>query len=78
MSDPARYRTREEVQKIRSERDPIENIREVILKGEHSTEENLKKIDTQIKDIVNDAAEFSKLSSEPNINELFSDIYITD
>ena len=78
MSDPARYRTREEVQKVRTERDPIENIREVILKGKHSTEENLKEIDNQIKGIVNDAAEFSKLSPEPNINELFSDIYISD
>jgi pyruvate dehydrogenase E1 component alpha subunit len=78
MSDPARYRTREEVQKVRTERDPIENIREVILKGKHSTEENLKEIDNQIKEIVNDAAEFSKLSPEPNINELFSDIYLSD
>lgn len=75
MSDPARYRSREEVQKVRSERDPIDNIKELILKGKHSTEEDLKKIDKDIKTVVNEAAEFSKTSPEPSPDELFTDIY---
>ena len=75
MSDPARYRSREEVQKVRSERDPIDNIKELILKGKHSTEEDLKKIDKNIKTVVNEAAEFSKTSPEPSPDELFTDIY---
>ena len=75
MSDPAKYRTREEVQKIREERDPIENVRELILQGKHATDDDLKAIDRDIKTIVNDAAEFSRESPEPDVSELWTDIY---
>ncbi len=75
MSDPAKYRTREEVQKMRDERDAIENVRELLLQGKHATEDDLKAIDKEIKDIVNDAAEFSKESPEPALEELWTDIY---
>ena len=75
MSDPAKYRTREEVQKMRSERDPIEHIREMLLQGGHATEDDLKAIDKSIKDIVSDAAEFAKTSPEPALDELWTDIY---
>ena len=75
MSDPAKYRTREEVQKMRDERDPIENIREMLLTGKHATEEDLKALDKEIKDIVNDSAEFAKDSPEPDLAELWTDIY---
>ncbi|TKW68100.1 MAG: pyruvate dehydrogenase (acetyl-transferring) E1 component subunit alpha [Paracoccus denitrificans] len=75
MSDPAKYRTREEVQKMRDERDPIENVRELLLQGKHASEDDLKAIDKEIKQIVNDAAEFSKESPEPALDELWTDIY---
>ena len=75
MSDPAKYRTREEVQKMREERDPIEGVRQILLTGKHATEDELKAVDKEIKDIVNDAAEFSKESPEPALEELWTDIY---
>ena len=74
MSDPAKYRTREEVQKMRDERDPIEQVRAMLLTGKHATEDELKAIDKDIKDIVNDAAEFAKDSPEPALSELWTDI----
>ncbi|MFA3917862.1 pyruvate dehydrogenase (acetyl-transferring) E1 component subunit alpha [Ruegeria hyattellae] len=75
MSDPAKYRTREEVQKVREERDPIEHVRELLLSGKHASEDDLKAIDKDIKQIVNKAAEFSKESPEPALDELWTDIY---
>ncbi|MBK5924259.1 pyruvate dehydrogenase (acetyl-transferring) E1 component subunit alpha [Rhodovulum sulfidophilum] len=75
MSDPAKYRSREEVQKIREERDAIENVRELILQGKHATEDELKEIDKEIKAVVNEAAEFAKESPEPPVDELYTDIY---
>ncbi|WP_323033015.1 pyruvate dehydrogenase (acetyl-transferring) E1 component subunit alpha [Paracoccus sp. (in: a-proteobacteria)] len=75
MSDPAKYRTREEVQKMRDERDAIEHVRELLLQGSHVSEDDLKAIDKEIKDIVNDSAEFAKESPEPPLEELWTDIY---
>jgi len=75
MSDPAKYRTREEVQKMREERDPIEQIRSILLTGSHASEDDLKAIDKEIKDIVNESAEFAKTSPEPDLSELWTDIY---
>ncbi|SMO36557.1 pyruvate dehydrogenase (acetyl-transferring) E1 component subunit alpha [Ruegeria faecimaris] len=75
MSDPAKYRTREEVQKVREQSDPIEHVRELLLSGKHATEDDLKAIDKEIKEIVNQAAEFSKESPEPSLDELWTDIY---
>jgi pyruvate dehydrogenase E1 component alpha subunit len=75
MSDPAKYRTREEVQKMRDERDPIENVRSMLLTGGHATEDELKAIDKQIKEVVNASAEFAKTSPEPALDELWTDIY---
>ncbi|MBE9635722.1 pyruvate dehydrogenase (acetyl-transferring) E1 component subunit alpha [Salipiger mangrovisoli] len=75
MSDPAKYRTREEVQKMRDERDPIQSVRDLLLQGKHATEDDLKAIDKNIKDIVNASAEFSKESPEPALEELWTDIY---
>jgi pyruvate dehydrogenase E1 component subunit alpha len=75
MSDPAKYRTREEVQKMREERDAIEHVRTMLLTGKHASEDDLKAIDKEIKAIVNDAAEFAKESPEPALEELWTDIY---
>jgi pyruvate dehydrogenase E1 component alpha subunit len=75
MSDPAKYRTREEVQKMREERDAIENVRSVLLTGKHASEDDLKLIDKEIKKIINESAEFAKASPEPELEELYTDIY---
>ncbi len=75
MSDPAKYRTREEVQKMREERDAIEHVRTMLLSGKHASEDDLKSIDKEIKAVVNDAAEFAKVSPEPALEELYTDIY---
>ncbi|MBE0453973.1 pyruvate dehydrogenase (acetyl-transferring) E1 component subunit alpha [Roseovarius autotrophicus] len=74
MSDPAKYRTREEVQKMRDEKDAIEHVRDLLLSGSHASEDDLKAIDKDIKDIVNKSAEFAKESPEPAVEELWTDI----
>ena len=75
MSDPAKYRTRDEVDKIRKTSYPIENIKELLIK--HGTnEEMIKEIDTQIKATIADAANFAQESPEPLPEELFTDITI--
>lgn len=75
MSDPAKYRSREEVQKMRDEKDAIEHVRELLIESGHATDDDLKAIDKEIKAIVNEAAEFSKESPEPALAELWTDIY---
>ena len=75
MSDPAKYRTREEVQKVREERDAIEHVRSLLLTGNHASEDDLKAIDKDIKATVNAAAEFAKESPEPPLEEVWTDIY---
>ena len=75
MSDPAKYRTRDEVDKIRKTSDPIENIKELLIK--HGTnDEMIKEIDTEIKATIADAANFAQESPEPSVEELFTDITI--
>jgi pyruvate dehydrogenase E1 component alpha subunit len=75
MSDPAKYRTREEVEKIKTEKDAIEHVRDLLLNAGLASEDDLKAIDKNIKDIVNASAEFAKDSPEPEVSELFTDIY---
>ncbi|MGR3364564.1 MAG: pyruvate dehydrogenase (acetyl-transferring) E1 component subunit alpha [Maritimibacter harenae] len=75
MSDPAKYRTREEVQKMRDEKDPIEHVRDLLLQGKHATEDDLKAVDKEIKGIVNEAADFARESPEPSVDELWTHIY---
>ncbi|MEO1538925.1 MAG: pyruvate dehydrogenase (acetyl-transferring) E1 component subunit alpha [Pseudomonadota bacterium] len=75
MSDPAKYRTREEVQKMRDEKDPIEHVRSMLLTGKHASEDELKDVDKEIKAVVNDAAKFAQESQEPALDQLYTDIY---
>ena len=75
MSDPAKYRTRDEVQKIREERDAIEQVRGRLLDA-GTTEAELKAIDKEIKDIVNASADFAKESPEPDPSDLWTDITV--
>jgi len=74
MSDPAKYRTREEVQKMREEKDAIEHVRDLLISGGHASEEDLKAIDKEIKEVVNASADFAKESPEPATDELWTDI----
>ena len=76
MSDPAKYRTRDEVQKMREERDAIEQVRKRLLEADPKVEDEIKAIDKDIKEIVNNAADFSKESPEPALSELWTDIYV--
>jgi pyruvate dehydrogenase E1 component alpha subunit len=75
MSDPAKYRTREEVQKMRTEHDPIEQVRMRILENKLASEDDLKKIDAAVRDIVNEAAEFATNDPEPDAAELWTNVY---
>jgi pyruvate dehydrogenase E1 component alpha subunit len=74
MSDPAKYRTREEVEKIRNEQDPIEQVRRRLLEKKWASEADLKAIDAKVRDIVNEAAEFATNDPEPDPSELYTDI----
>lgn len=76
MSDPAKYRTKEELNKVRSERDPIDRLRNLMLDTGAVTEDALKAIDKQVKDIVATAAEFAQSSPEPDPKELWTDVLI--
>jgi len=76
MSDPAKYRTREEVQKVKEERDPIDHVREMLLSGKHADEDTLKAIDKEIKAVVSEAAQFATDSPEPDLSELWTDVYV--
>ena len=75
MSDPAKYRTRNEVDEIRKNSDPIENIK-VLLNKMGVEEKILKDIDTDIKSVIAEAAKFAQVSPEPPEDELFTDITI--
>ena len=74
MSDPAKYRTREEVEKVRTEHDPIEQSRQRILQMKMANEDQLKKIDTQVRNIINEASEFATHDPEPDPSELYADV----
>ena len=76
MSDPAKYRTREEVTKTRSERDPIEMAKHRLLDEKWIDEDSLKAIDKEIKAIVVDSAEFAQTSPEPDPSELYTDVLL--
>jgi pyruvate dehydrogenase E1 component alpha subunit len=76
MSDPAKYRTKEEVDKYRNERDPIDHVRKLLLDGKMTDEAALKAVDGEIRKIVNDAAEFAQQSPEPDPSELWTDVLV--
>jgi pyruvate dehydrogenase E1 component alpha subunit len=74
MSDPAKYRTREEVDHVRETSDPIDHVRKLLLDGAHVREDELKELDKEIRGVVNHAAEFAQTSPEPDPSELWTDI----
>jgi pyruvate dehydrogenase E1 component alpha subunit len=75
MSDPAKYRTREEVQGVRTERDPIDRLRKLMIDEGIADEDTFKTIDKDIRAVVNEAASFAQDSPEPDPGELYTDVY---
>ena len=78
MSDPAKYRKREEVDNVRSHRDPIEGLKEKILEDELADEEALKAIDKEIRGIVQESVDFALESPEPDPAELWTDVLLEE
>ncbi|MFA5120653.1 pyruvate dehydrogenase (acetyl-transferring) E1 component subunit alpha [Zavarzinia sp.] len=76
MSDPAKYRSKEEVQKMRTEHDPIDHARDLLLSSGLIDEAGLKAIDAEVKKIVAEAADFAQTSPEPDPSELMTDILL--
>ncbi len=76
MSDPAKYRSKDEVQKMRAEQDPIEQVKQRIVSKKHATEDELKSMDKEIRDIVAKSAEFAQSDPLPDESELYTDILV--
>ena len=76
MSDPAKYRSRQEVFESGIRRDPIDRMRGWLIDEGFAEEDELKEIDRKIKDIVSDAAEFAQNSPEPDPSELYTDVLV--
>ncbi len=76
MSDPAKYRTKDEVQKMRSDHDPIEQVKNRLIDKGWATEAELKAIDKQVRDVVTDSADFAQSDPEPDTSELYTDILL--
>lgn len=76
MSDPAKYRTKDEVQKMRAENDPIERVKQRVEEKKWATEDELKAIDKEIRSVIADAAEYAQSAPEPDPSELYTDILL--
>jgi len=76
MSDPAKYRTREELQQMREQRDPIEQLKKKMIDADVASEDELKAVDKEIRGIVNEAARFAQDSPEPDPAELWTDVLV--
>jgi pyruvate dehydrogenase E1 component alpha subunit len=74
MSDPAKYRSKDEVQKMRAEHDPIEQVKQRLIEAKQASEDELKAIDKEVRDIVGKAAEFAQNDPEPDAAELYTDV----
>lgn len=76
MSDPAKYRTKEEVDGVRSNQDPIERLKAYLVDNKLITDDQIAAIEKKVKDVVNDCAEFAQTSPEPDPSELYTDVLI--
>ena len=75
MSDPAKYRSREEVLKVKNDNDPIDRSRARILQDSHATEGDIKLIEKEIKEIVTESVSFATTRPQPGVFQLYRDIY---
>jgi pyruvate dehydrogenase E1 component alpha subunit len=78
MSDPAKYRSKEEVERFKEGRDPIETLRARIIKEGLAREDDFKPVEVEVKQIVKEAEDFSLTSPQPNPNELWTDILLEE
>jgi pyruvate dehydrogenase E1 component alpha subunit len=74
MSDPAKYRSKDEVSRMREEHDPIEMVRRRLVERHKMGEDEIKSVDGKVREIVNDAAEFATHDPEPDVSELWTDV----
>jgi pyruvate dehydrogenase E1 component alpha subunit len=77
MSDPAKYRTKEELEDFK-QKDPINQVLEVIRANNFATEEQIEQINEKVKMEVEDAVQFAEESPWPNNDELYKDIYVDE
>ncbi|MDN3030889.1 MAG: pyruvate dehydrogenase (acetyl-transferring) E1 component subunit alpha [Candidatus Tisiphia sp.] len=77
ISDPAKYRSKEEVD-IYKEQDPLSRVKDIILDNKYASEQQLKEIDKEVKDIIAEAVEFSESSALPDEKELYTNIYVVN
>ena len=77
MSDPGKYRTKEEVEKYKN-LDPISQVLDVILKNKYLSEKEIAKIDDDIKTEVDDCVKFAEDSPLPELDELYKDVYMQE
>jgi pyruvate dehydrogenase E1 component alpha subunit len=75
MSDPAKYRSKEEVSQFKETRDPIESLGRFIMDHKFADEAKLKQLDKSIRDQIGEVVEFCKASPEPDADELWTDVY---
>ena len=76
MSDPAKYRTKEEVDRYRTERDPIDHVRKILLDEKIADEAAVKAVDAEIRKVINEAAEYAQHSPEPDPSEVWTDVLV--
>ena len=76
MSDPAKYRSREEVQAVRDKSDPIEHVKKMLMEAHGTKEEELKAIEQEIRRKVNESADFAESTPEPDAAELYTDVLV--
>ncbi len=76
MSDPAKYRSKEEVEDYKTKKDSINRLKEQLMADHKVKEDDLKAIEKNVKDIVNEAAEFAKEAPEPDASELWTDVTV--
>lgn len=76
MSDPAKYRTREEVDEVRTRHDPIDLCQKRILEGGFADDAKLKEIDKEVRSVIAEAVEFAQASPEPGPEELYTDVLV--
>jgi pyruvate dehydrogenase E1 component alpha subunit len=76
MSDPAKYRTKEEVEQYKDQHDPIEGMKAWLFAQKFASEDSLKEMEKEIKAIVNESAEFAQQSPEPPESDLWTDVTV--
>ena len=76
MSDPAKYRTKDEVEQMRTEHDPIEALKKTLIEGGYMTEDATKDLDREVRDIASQAAEFAQKAPEPDAGELWTEVLV--